>query len=289
MSATGKNVSKYSRMVGWVLLFLLIAAMVLLLIPANGFFFLMRWFAEYKSKSDLIGLGIVLIISGFESYRFIKRTQNPWRSIAVIVVFIIPANVLLWVAWFIAKNIDRLNVDVIALGIFLIYLAIKTYGFLKRNENPWQTFRDNLTKNLTILFTISFIIYACMVLYSIKFPNEYDRCDFYNKELGGRVKEYQGRKFKVHLCGTGDYDGRFEYKPDEIRLQVFNEKGDLVALRHFKIDWQSSFDREIEYHSNHIAYIDESSSTNTISLSTKTISMPPTALDWIRARIPLLD
>ena len=183
----------------------------------------------------------------------------------------------------------KTEITFIPLGIFLVILAYKAYRYVKRTGNPWQTVRENLKPNLIIISSIAFIIYAGMVLFAVRYPAEYDRCDFYNKELGGRVKEYQGRKFKVHLCGTGDYDGRFEYKPDEIRLQVFNEKGDLVALRHFEIDWQSSFDREIEYHSDHIAYIDESSSTNSISISTKTISMPPTTLDWIRARIPLLD
>lgn len=204
-----------------------------------------------------------------------------------IIGFLLFPGMSIGALWFILDY--KTEIAFAALGIFLVLLAYKAYRYVKRTENPWQTVRENLKPNLIIISSIAFIIYACMALFAARFPTEYDRCDFYNKELGGGVKEYQGHKFKVHLCGTGDYDGRFEYVPDEIRLQVFNEKGDLVALRHFEIDWQSNFDRGIEYHPDHIAYIDESSSTNTISISTKTISMPPTTLDWIRARIPLLD
>ena len=172
-----------------------------------------------------------------------------------------------------------------ALGIFLVLLAYKAYRYVKRTENPWHTVRKNLKPNLIIISSITFIIYAGMVLFAARFPTEYDRCDFYNKELGGGVKEYQGRKFNVYLCGTDDYNGRFEYIPDEIRLQVFNEKGDLLALRHFKVNWDTNFPKVLKYHPDHITYFDISSKRN----FEKTISMPPTTLDWIRARIPLLD
>ena len=168
-----------------------------------------------------------------------------------------------------------------ALGVFLVLLAYKAYRYVKRTENPWQTARENLKPNLIIISSITFIIYAGMVLFAARFPTEYDRCDFYNKELGGGVKEYQGRKFKVHLCGirVGDHE------PDAIRLQVFNEKGDLLALRHFRFYRDTSSPNVPEYHPDHITYFDEFRDPD----STKTMTMPPTTLDWIRARIPLLD
>ena len=136
MPTTRKNVKDYLRMAGWALLFLLIAAIVFLLIPANGFFFLTRWFAEYRPKPDLIALGIALIFLAYEAYRFIKRTKNPWQSIAVIVIFVIPANVLFWVVWFIAKY-EESKIGFIALGIFLILLTYKIYRFIKHTNNPW--------------------------------------------------------------------------------------------------------------------------------------------------------
>ncbi len=103
---------------------------------------------------------------------------------------------------------------------------------------------------------------------------------FTTKSWGG-VKEYQGRKFKVHLCGiqVGDHE------PDAIKLQVFNEKGDLLALRHFRFERDTSSPMMLEYHPDHITYSDESLESD----YKKTITMPPTTLDWIRARIPLLD
>ena len=87
------------------------------------------------------------------------------------------------------------------------------------------------------------------------------------------------------MCGTGGEDSMLLYRPDEIRLQIFNQQGDLVALRHFAVNLGSKPGGPPEYHPDHITYFDISSKRN----FEKTISMPPTALDWIRARIPLLD
>ena len=74
------------------------------------------------------------------------------------------------------------------------------------------------------------------------------------------------------------------YVDEKIRLQIFNEKGDLVALRHFAVNRDSNPRGELEYHPDHITYYDRSAESYE-----KTIAMPPTTLDWIRARIPLLD
>ena len=72
------------------------------------------------------------------------------------------------------------------------------------------------------------------------FPQAPSLC-FYSR-VGG--SGYQGHKFKVHLCGTGDMTG--EYVPDGNQTQVFNES-DLVALRLLKLI-VNNFDRGIEYH-----------------------------------------
>lgn len=144
-----------------------------------------------------------------------------------------------------------------------------------------QTPRKNLKK---YLIAVSFAIGVCMALFFvITAPVNYDGCDYYTEKLNGGVKEYQGRKFKFHLCGTG---GDSMQSDDVIKLQVFDEKGDLVAMRHFVVNWiDSKLERGVEYHPDHITYYDESLDYD----YKKNISMPPTTLDWIRARIPLLD
>ncbi len=171
-----------------------------------------------------------------------------------------------------------------ALSIFLFVLVCKAYRNTKHTENPWQTIRENLSKNITVFLSIVFIIYCCVTLLATIFPTVYGRCDYYNKELNGGVIESKGKRFNVNLCGTGDYDGKFNYRPDKIRLQIFNENGNLVAQRHFEVDWHMGSQMVLEFHPDHITYYDFSAKN-----FEKTISMPPTTIDWIRARIPLLD
>ena len=278
--------SDYLKMAGWALLSLIIAVIFIFVIPANISFW-RKWFmADHYAEMSLLALGIALFFLAYETYRFIKRTKNPWQSIAVIVVFIIPANVLFWVALVIADRAS--SIGLIALGIlsiFFAYKAYKTYRYINRLESPWQTFKGNLKKNLIIFFSFAFTIYACMVLYVTLFPTEYGRCDFYNEHLNGGVKEFQGQKFRVHMCGAGGQHTYFFVEDDEIRLQIFNEKGDLVALRHFGVNLDAKPGGPPDYYPDHITYFDTSSKRN----FEKTISIPPTTLDWIRARIPLLD
>ncbi len=202
--------------------------------------------------------------------------------IAIIGIFLLPDPLGVRIIFFTAKYIAEIAFT--ALGIFLCFLAYKAYRFIKHTANPWQTVRENLKPNLILISSIALIIYACMALFLvIIFPIEYGRCDYYNEHLNGGVKEFKGQKFKINMCGTG---GDQLQNNDEIRLQVFNEQGELVALRHFVVNWdENNFPNVLEYHSDHIVYFDRSAEED----FKKTIHMPPTALDWIRARIPLLD
>lgn len=200
---------------------------------------------------------------------------------SIAVLLLLPNSLSVGIIFFIAKFYTQIGA--VALGIFIAFVMYKFYRFMQRTENPWQVVRANLRKNLILLFFILSIIYAFMVLFVFIFHGSYSRCDHYNKKLNGGIKEFQGQKFKINMCGTG---GDKIQNNDEIRLQVFNEKGDLLALRHFVVDWDTnSSSRGIHYHPNHLAYVDESLQSD----FNKTITMPPTALDWIRARIPLLD
>ncbi len=193
MPTTRKNVRDYLKMTGCILLSLFISVVIIVfLIPDNIFY----WITEHELEFRLIALGAVLFFLAYKTYRFIKRTEKPWQTfkvagwillslfIAVIAISFLTHDIVLLVAiWFIADYGSEIGW--ISLGVFLFFLAYKTYRFIKRTENPWQTFKGNLKKNLIIYFSFAFTIYACMALVAIQFPTEYGSCDFYNKELGG--------------------------------------------------------------------------------------------------------
>ena len=167
----------------------------------------------------------------------------------------------------------------IALGIFLVFLAYQTYRCIKHAENPWQTFKGNLKKDLIFLLSFAFSTFALWCLLILAFPPTYHSCDYYTEKLNGGVKEFQGKKFKINMCGTGGDDNS---NNDEIRLEIFSEQGELLAERYFLADLGGSFDYELEYHPNHIMYFDSTDDND----FDKTIPMPPTAIDWLRARLP---
>ena len=173
-------------MAGLVLLSLIIATIFIVLVPANIFIW-RKWFiAERDLQMGLMVLGLALMVLAYEVYRFIRRSESPWRSIALIVVFVIPVNVLVWVVMLIAER--EPSIGFTALGILIIlfvFKAYKVYCFVKSAEKPWQILREDLKKSLKILFAFALTIYAYMVLLVALFPTEYGRCDFYNEKLNG--------------------------------------------------------------------------------------------------------
>ncbi|QNB09992.1 hypothetical protein G5S34_16780 [Herbaspirillum frisingense] len=85
------------------------------------------------------------------------------------------------------------------------------------------------------------------------------------------------------MCGTGgnDQDGT----DDDIELKVFNDQGTLLARRHFSVNWYAgrSFHQPLAYGSDFVSYFDVTAH----STFEQRLSIPPTAWDWIRARLPL--
>lgn len=123
-----------------------------------------------------------------------------------------------------------------------------------------------------------FGIYIALSIADMLLPQPYGLCN-YTERMGGKEAIYNNEKYKVVLCGVGTYGN------DHIRMQIFSEKGNLLAQRKFLADWEFGEDaNKLEYKADRIIYSDFS-----IKSYEGYISMPPTALDWMRARIPLLD
>lgn len=111
---------------------------------------------------------------------------------------------------------------------------------------------------------------------------DYTNCEKYSKQLNGRERMYAGNKYRAVLCGRGPDQNLMN---DHVRLQIFSQEGELLAERKFVVDWDTNKSRLLEYHDNHITYYDASKEYD----FEKTVSMPPTRFDWMRARIPLAD
>jgi hypothetical protein len=136
-----------------------------------------------------------------------------------------------------------------------------------------------MTKRILIVIAIAYsVIFAIEKAYPDKFYN----CERDTKDLHGGTRSYGGQKYGIVLCGTG---GDENFMGDEIRLQVFSQKGELLAQRTFTVDWITNFPRELEYGPDYMTYYDASQQSH----FEHRISMPPTRWDWVRARLPLLS
>ncbi|VWB37064.1 hypothetical protein BLA23254_01626 [Burkholderia lata] len=123
---------------------------------------------------------------------------------------------------------------------------------------------------------LAIIIYIGIGLFfHLNRPN-YGRCDFYTKELNGGSKEFHGTTYFAKLCGADIKNGT------EVKFQFFDASGKLLAQRYFSYYTNSASERDLIDAMDSIIYYDNSKSDVMRSLS-----IPPTKWDWLRARLPL--
>lgn len=134
-------------------------------------------------------------------------------------------------------------------------------------------------RSFTILYGAA-TSYALVCLISLWHQTSYGACDYYTKLLNGGVKEFKGRQYRISMCSTNFFwgDGR------QVRLQIFDEAGKLQALRYFTFYWNDGSEKELEYGDDVILYYDKSASQ-----ALHSIPIPPTRIDWIKARLPLAN
>lgn len=150
---------------------------------------------------------------------------------------------------------------------------------MQARELKWIATVKNVAKWILVLAPI---IYGIIFAIDKKFPDRFYNCERDTKYLNGGNKVYNGRKYNIILCGAG---GDENFTGDEIRLQIFSEKGELLAQRRFIVNWITNFPRELEYGPDYVTYYDASQQSG----FEHRINMPPTWWDWVRARLPLLN
>jgi hypothetical protein len=148
--------------------------------------------------------------------------------------------------------------------------------------NDMQRIRKNVRRTVSDVASIAVVIYVAWCICFYMFPPQYPKCQRYNDELNGGVKLIGKTKYNVQMCGTG---GDENSNSDEIELKVLDERGELLAKRHFTVHWMANFHEPLEYQEDKIIYYDFSTHNN----FKKTIDMPPSKFEWLRARVPLLN
>lgn len=129
---------------------------------------------------------------------------------------------------------------------------------------------------------LAIVSLGVLVVYALNNHNDIDCQRYnYNSVLNGGVKEFDEKKYIVNICGSGVDDRRFlGDKMDNVRLTISNDKGEVLAIRNYKIFWDGQPGHEpLVIEKNRIVYQDDKEQVD------HSISMPPTILDRIRARL----
>jgi len=130
-----------------------------------------------------------------------------------------------------------------------------------------------------IMLAIPYLLWLILVQNNL---DTYHRCDYYTKHLNGGIRAFRGKQYNIVLCG---FQGRIDpdnVQYDEVRLSVFSMGGELLAERYYELTLESDYTMQVHYGNDYLTYEDRPKS------QTQRVAMPPTCLDWLRARLPRL-
>lgn len=138
-----------------------------------------------------------------------------------------------------------------------------------------------LSNSNRILLSI-FLLWLALVIFVNLFLPQYHRCDLYTDVMNGGIRTFNGASYNIVICGLNGIIQPENFQHDEVRLRVFSMEGELLAERYFSPELaMGSPITPLEYEKDHLVYYTE----NQLDAS-KRLAMPPTRLDWIRARLP---
>ncbi len=146
------------------------------------------------------------------------------------------------------------------------------------------TIRSYFYRSLKLALAIGFLALAIgfAFTYSGKLFDDTNCKNYnYNDKLNGGVKEFNGKKYSINICGSGvSSNGFFGSSYDSVLLSITDDEGHLVAKRHYKVFWDGQPGHEpLAISSNSITYQDDKSETEHV------ISMPPTFFERMMAYI----
>jgi hypothetical protein len=143
------------------------------------------------------------------------------------------------------------------------------------------------SRQIWVVGTGALLLLGCATAAFLWGNSDYIDCQRYdfNNSLNGGVKVINGRRYTINICGSGINDSYFFGDGmDSVQLQILNERGELLAERRYKVFWGGRPGHEpIVIGQDSITYQDDERQEG------YTIDMPPTTVDWIKARLPLFN
>lgn len=107
----------------------------------------------------------------------------------------------------------------------------------------------------------------------------------YNAKMNGGIKQVDGTTYIINICGSGTRShGFFADQNEQVKLVVTDAHGSTLATRLFFVFWDGRPGEDsIKIRDGKLIYFDASDEYD----SKRSISMPPTVIDWVAARIPI--
>jgi len=176
------------------------------------------------------------------------------------------------------------HVRLIFLVVVLFIVVSLLYELYRIGKTEKSLIKKLINMSPTILIWL-FVVGFGLVYLNKLFDGVNCKSYNYNQNLNGGIKEFNGKKYMINICGSGVNNSHFfGDSMDTVQLSITDEQGQLLAKRRYKVFWEAQPGHEpLIIGKNSITYQDDGTQTK------HTVAMPPTFLDWIRARLPFFN
>ncbi|WP_269503311.1 hypothetical protein [Burkholderia sp. IMCC1007] len=218
---------------------------------------------------------------------FYRSAKNILLIAASIVALVIACLVI---DWFLPNSMHNgltisslyfINeISIATLTLSALFFGYRAYRVYKTEKS----FRHELLKMVPA--TIFWLILAFCVTGLFTGSNSYNCTKHnYNQQLNGGIKEFQGKKYTINICGSGVNNNHFFGDSlDSVQLTVQDEQGRIQVKRNYKVFWDGRPGHEpLAIGANSITYQDDEKQID------HTIDMPPSLIEKVKARLPLFN
>ncbi|RQV00892.1 hypothetical protein DF047_31260 [Burkholderia cenocepacia] len=171
------------------------------------------------------------------------------------------------------------------IGLGVIFLIALFFGHKAyRIYNTEKSFPHELLKMIPA--TVVWLgLTFCIVVFFMGSSSYNCTKHNYNQQLNGGIKEFQGKRYAINICGSGINNSHFfGDSMESVQLTVQNEQGQIQVKRNYKVFWDGKPGHEpIEITPNSITYQDDENQAD------HTFTMPPTIIEKFRARLPFFN